>query len=397
MANGTAGDASTKAMESAAREPRKKFYCFSCAIDCTRLRFHYAKSTPATANPNAPDTKYDLCPNCFLQGRMPASHSASDFVKLEEKQYTNIPDKDAPWSDSELILLLEGLENFDDNWQQIADHVGTRTKEECVMKFLQLEIEDKYLEDLPGTTDSTLRALGGREPVSQLDNPVLSVVSFLAQMAEPAVAAAAAGRSVQAIRKELRKQIEKGAGAEKGKGKEGEGMKTEESMDIDSAHDHDSATPVQGGAADKRSPSLANIALGASAARAAALASHEEREMTRLVSAAVNITLQKLELKLAQFNEMEEIIEAERRELELARQQLFLDRMAFKKRVKEVQDALRAASLKGPGEEAEAMIADAVSAGLGNRYNFQPAGADPRAGTQPLSAEAGADFKTLDL
>ncbi|KAL2014508.1 hypothetical protein VTN00DRAFT_2033 [Thermoascus crustaceus] len=397
-ANGATADASTKAMESAAREPRKRFNCFSCAIDCTRLRFHYAKSTPATANPNAPDTKYDLCPNCFLQGRMPASHRASDFVKLEEKPYTNIPDKDAPWSDSELVLLLEGLENFDDNWQQIADHVGTRTREECVMKFLQLEIEDKYLEDLPGTTDSTMRALNGREPVSQLDNPVLSVVSFLAQMAEPAVAAAAAGRSVQEIRRELRKQIEK-AGAEKaqdkGKEKEGEGMKTEESMDIDT-HEPDTPTVVQGGAADKR-PSLATVALGASAARAGALASHEEREMTRLVSAAVNITLQKFEIKLAQFNEMEEIIEAERRELELARQQLFLDRMAFKKRVKEVQDALHAASLKGPGEEADAIIADAATAGLGNRYNFQPAGADARTGTQPLSAEAGADFKTLDL
>ena len=37
--------------------------------------------------------------------------------------------------------------------------------------------------------------------------------------------------------------------------------------------------------------------------------------MTRLVGAAVNITLQKFEIKLQQFNEMEEIIEAERREL----------------------------------------------------------------------------------
>jgi hypothetical protein len=35
--------------------------------------------------------------------------------------------------------------------------------------------------------------------------------------------------------------------------------------------------------------------------------------------------LQKFEIKLQQFNEMEEIIEAERRELEQARQQLFLD------------------------------------------------------------------------
>lgn len=381
-------------MESAAREPRRKFHCFSCGIDCTRLRFHYAKSAPATANPAVPDTKYDLCPNCFLQGRMPASHSASDFVKLEEKGYTNIPDKDAPWTDSELVLLLEGLENFDDNWDQIANHVGTRTKEECVMKFLQLEIEDKYVDDFPD-----MRAPHGREPISQLENPVLSVVAFLAQMAEPAVAAAAAGRTVEEIRKELRKQLEKGPQAEKaqdkGKEKEGEGMKSEDSMDVDVVREQ--AIAETRTADEQPKPSLATVALAASAARAGALASHEEREMTRLVSSAVNITLQKFEIKLQQFNEMEEIIEAERRELEQARQQLFLDRMAFKRRVKEVQDALQAVSQKGPSEETDALLAVASTAGIGNRFSFQPAGADLRASTQPWSAEAGADFKTLDL
>lgn len=358
------------------QESRKKSHCFSCGIDCTRLRFHYAKAAPTSANTNTPDTKYDLCPNCFLQGRMPSSHSASDFVKLEDKGHSHITDKDAPWSDSELLLLLEALESFDDNWEQIASHVGTRTREECVMKFLQLEIEDKYLEDLP-----ELRSAPGREPISATENPVLSVVAFLAQMAEPAVAAAAAGRSVEEIRKELRKQMEKGDGKSK------DAVKAEDSMDVDSVREQ----------ADKPKESLATVTLGASAARASALASHEEREMTRLVGAAVNVTLQKFEIKLSQFNELEEIIEAERRELEQARQQLFLDRMAFKKRVKEAQDALQAVSLQGPNEHTNAMLTSAATAGIGNQYSFQPVGGDARTGAQPLSAEAGADYKTLDL
>lgn len=382
-ANGSAD--STKALESVAREPRKKAHCFSCGIDCTRLRFHYANSAPVTAS--GPNSKYDLCPNCFLQGRMPSSHSASDFVKLEDNEYTIASDKDTPWSDSELVLLLEGLENFDDNWEQIANHVGTRTKEECVMKFLQLEIEDKYVEDVP-----EMRGVHGRDPVNHAENPVLSVVAFLAQMAEPAVAAAAAGRSVDEIRKELKKQLGKSddkAQQEKGKEKEGEAAKTEDSMDLDAA----AAAREQG----QQKTSLPNVALAASAARAGALASHEEREMTRLVSAAVNVTLQKFEVKLHQFNEMEEIIEAERRELEQARQQLFLDRMAMKKRVKEVQDSLQAITLKGPGEETNAMIAEAAAAGAGSRFNFQPAGGELRADAQPWSAEAGADLKTFDL
>jgi SWI/SNF related-matrix-associated actin-dependent regulator of chromatin subfamily C len=370
----TNGDAN--GIEGIPQEPKKKSHCFSCGIDCTRLRFHYAKSAPTSANTTTADTKYDLCPNCFLQGRMPSSHNASDFVKLEDKSHSHVPDKDAPWSDSELVLLLEALENFDENWEQIANHVGTRTREECVMKFLQLDIEDKYLDDIP-----ELRTGSGRDPISQSENPVLSVVAFLAQMAEPAVAAAAAGRSVEEIRKELRSQLEKDT-----KGKES--VKAEDSMDVD---------PAREASIEKQKESLSTVALATSAARAGALASHEEREMTRLVGAAVNVTLQKFEIKLQQFNEMEEIIEAERRELEQARQQLFLDRMAFKKRVKEAQDALQAVSLQGPNEHTNSMLAHAATAGIGNHYSFQPVGGDMRAGAQPLSAEAGADFKTLDL
>ncbi|KAL2811653.1 hypothetical protein BJX63DRAFT_398379 [Aspergillus granulosus] len=388
-ANGTAD--SSKALETASQEPRKKSQCFTCGIDCTRLRFHYAKSTPATGSATGPDSKYDLCPNCFLQGRMPSSHNASDFVKLEDSSYSRAPDRDAPWSDSELVLLLEGLENFDDNWEQIANHVGTRSREECVMKFLQLEIEDQYLEDGP-----ELRAGPGRDPISHVENPVLSVVAFLAQMAEPSVAAAAAGRSVDEIRKELKKQLEKGPSAdkqEKGKEKESAAVKSEDSMDVDTVREEPSEV-VEAGSSDKQSKaSLATVALGAAAARAGALATHEEREMTRLVSAAVNVTLQKFEIKLQQFNEMEEIIEAERRELELARQQLFLDRLALKKRVKEVQDTLQSVSLGGVNGN---NIADAATAGVSNRYNFQSA-TNAVGAPQPLSAAAGPDFKTLDL
>ena len=310
---------------------------------------------------------------------MPSSHNASDFVKLEDQSHTHIPDRDAPWSDAELLLLLEGLENFDDNWEQIANHVGTRTREECVMKFLQLDVEENYVDDFPD-----LRQGSGRDPISHSENPVLSVVAFLAQMAEPAVAAAAAGRSVEEIRKELRNQLEKG------NGKETEAVKTEDSMDVDAARETEQQP-------EKHKESLATVALAASAARAGALASHEEREMTRLVGAAVNVTLQKFEIKLQQFNEMEEIIEAERRDLEQARQQLFLDRMAFKKRVKEAQDALQAVSLQGPNEHTNTMLMDAATAGIGNHYSFQPVGSDARAAAQPLSAEGGADFKTLDL
>jgi SWI/SNF related-matrix-associated actin-dependent regulator of chromatin subfamily C len=238
--------------------------------------------------------------------------------------------------------------------------------------------------------------MSGREPISQTENPVLSVVTFLAQMAEPAVAAAAAGRSIEEIRRELRKQLEKSVGSAASADKEKEvAPKEEDTMEVDTTAVDESTEVVPREKPSTSGPSaMASVALATSAARSSALASHEEREMTRLVGAAVNVMLQKFELKLGQFQELETILDAERRELEQARQQLFLDRLAFKKRVKEVQEAFRTASLEGP--EA-AMTIDPDTVGITERYNFQPAsGAAGHGNVQPLSAEGG-DIKTFEL
>ncbi|EFE41786.1 hypothetical protein TRV_03468 [Trichophyton verrucosum HKI 0517] len=406
VTNGTPAESSTKAMEASAKESKKSLNCYACGIDCTRVRFHYAKSAPVSTTTNPSELKYDLCPNCYLQGRMPSSHQASDFVKLEDSQYTTIQDREKPWSNSELLLLLEALENFDDNWQQISRHVGTRTPEECVMKFLQLEIEDKYLEDPVEGTSSMLGSAGGREPVSQLENPVLSVVTYLAQMTEPSVAAAAAGRTVEEMRRDLQKQLDKRTASttkEKDtektgeKGKEAESMKAEDSMEIDTANEGQEASASSTSQGKTAQATIASIGLAASAARAGALASHEEREMTRLVGAAVNLTLQKLELKLAQFSELEAVVEAERRDLEQARQQLFLDRLGLKRRIKEVEEAFKAASLEG-NEAGAAVAAQAQTIGLGENYTFQQTSADNGVNAvQPYSASGGPDYKSYEI
>lgn len=375
-------------MDDAAKEPKKDFNCYSCGIDCTRLRFHYAKADPTT--PNQQEVKYDLCPSCFVQGRMPSTHRGSDFVKLEEPTYTTIPDKDAPWTDSETLLLLEGLENFDDDWTSIANHVGTRTREECVMKFLQLEIQDQYLHDEPSQT--SLRGLAGRQPISQLENPIMTAVAFMAQMADPTVVAAAAGRSVEAMRKDLRETLEKGMGgsSDKERGRDGS-VKHEDSMDVDP---NTSAPAADRNGDSNPAITAGTVGLALAAARAGGLASHEEREMTRLVGAAVNLTLQKFDLKLHQFTEMEEIVQAERRDLEKARQQLFLDRLAFRKRMRDVEEAFKAASLRGD-QEGMRMMQEAVGMGSeSSGFGLSTTASDV---VQPLSVDGAADYKTLEL
>lgn len=371
----SAGKLPMKQIEDLAKEPKKSVYCYSCATDCTRVRYHYAKSHRPGGRGKEEIVNFDLCPACFLDQKYDQDTYAIDFVKIEDPNHSTIVDKDAPWSDDELLLLLEGLEIYDDNWNKISDHVGSRTREECVVKFLQLEIEDKYLEPEVNGHPSYGSLDTGRVPFSQKDNPVMSVMGFLAGMTEPAVAAAAAGRSVREMERSYRKRLNIGVGGgSEDKGKDKEAVKIVDSMDVDDvnspkADDHNQVAISVGEKQENGASYAATTAFATSAARAAALASDEEREMTRLVSAAVNTTLQKFELKLQQFSEMETLLQAERRELERGRQQLFLDRLTFRKRVSETQEALRMASLKG-GEEG-ARMAQNVDLGGGEKLGFQ--------------------------
>lgn len=52
------------------------------------------------------------------------------------------------WSDQETLLLLEGLELHRDRWADIAEHVGTKSQVQCILHFLQLPIEDEFLDEL---------------------------------------------------------------------------------------------------------------------------------------------------------------------------------------------------------------------------------------------------------
>ncbi|KAI5269002.1 SWIRM-domain-containing protein [Aureobasidium subglaciale] len=336
-------------LEESLKQPGKQYFCYSCGKDCTRVRYHNAKAPPASvAGKNGAVLKFDLCPSCFMEGRYPNSTGPADYTKLENEKYTTIADREAPWADSELLLLLEGLELFDENWEQIATHVGSRTREECVLKFLQLEIEDKYMEGedtVDGAPNNLAFLSNGRVPFSQADNPVMSVLSFLANLADPAVAAVAAGKTVDQMRKQLRSNIEKdSAVAEPEKDNEpsteAEPSKDDNSMEVDDkiTAEKQSTSPkaLKEEPQDKAS-SPATLALSLTAARSSALASHTERHVSSLVSSAVNLHMQKLELKLQQFDEMETLLQTERRDLERQRQRLFFDRLQFKRRVGDVE------------------------------------------------------------
>ncbi|KAK9389258.1 SWIRM domain-containing protein [Lipomyces mesembrius] len=305
---------------------RKTYNCFTCGNDCTRVRYHSMKNK-----------QYDLCANCFLENRFPSSSQTSDFVKFEDTSYL-ATERDQEWTDQETLLLLEGMELYDDDWNAIADHVGSRTREQCVLKFLQLPIEDPYLE-------SKTEELGPLQynhiPLSQADNPVMSVVAFLASIVDPKVAAAAAQSALPEMTKAIQDQLKKSTKSESSPALS-VSANGEDKMEVDSSTKEESTESSTDGeeGANGTVKNAASIALGVAAARAHLLATDEEREMSRLVNSLVSMQTRKLELKLAKFEELEQVLEAERRELEQARQQLFLDRLAFQKEVAVQQRAV---------------------------------------------------------
>lgn len=316
---------------------------------------------------------------------------------MEDPTYSAIGDRDAAWTDQETLLLLEGLELFNDDWNAIADHVGTKTREQCVIRFLQLPIEEGYNDENPESKDDLGPLKYNKVPFSQADNPVMSVVAFLASIVDPKVAAAAARSSIEEMTKNLSLSVQEkpnttstdkpttdSSAAQQTPPVKAETEPASGSMDVDTP-----ATP----ASSTSSPlsQAASIALGTAAARASALASHEEREMTKLVNGIVNISLKKMDLKLRQFEELEAVLQAERREVEKARQGLFLERLEWKRRLVAGREQLLRAVETG-GQEGRQLV-EGVVRGVqgGSGTSFEGLEQSRREGmvVRPPSAEQG--------
>lgn len=68
--------------------------------------------------------------------------SPSDFILMEPPEAGGV--SGGNWSDQETLLLLEAIELFRDNWSEIAEHVATKTKAQCILHFVQMPIEDAF-------------------------------------------------------------------------------------------------------------------------------------------------------------------------------------------------------------------------------------------------------------
>lgn len=112
----------------------KIYVCYTCGNDIGKTVYHNLRAK-----------EMNICPRCYKEGHFSSNFQASDFLKLNNLNNDN----NMVWTDDEVLLLLEGIELYEDKWDRIADHVGNyKTVEECVQKFITLPIEDQYIKDV---------------------------------------------------------------------------------------------------------------------------------------------------------------------------------------------------------------------------------------------------------
>ncbi|KAM0790653.1 hypothetical protein ACM66B_004513 [Microbotryomycetes sp. NB124-2] len=287
-----------------------------------------------------------LCPTCYSEGRFPSTLHSGDFVKLDASPYAHSSDV-STWTDQETLLLLEAIEMFDDDWDSVSLHVGTRTKDQCIVKFLQLPIEDPFLEASQQELGPLRYADSKTVPFSKEDNPVLSVVAFLAETVSKEVAAAAAGKSIKELEAKLKEQTRQAAKAEPTKFEDRETTTTDGDVTMAENGQPDeresaaaTTTETDDGSKDGARSNVAKAAvtaLGSAAAKAHMLALEEDASLHTLVTSIVEAQVQKLGLKLEHFEKLESLLEVERRGLEQQKQSLMRDKIKVNQLISEAQ------------------------------------------------------------
>ncbi|CEP11580.1 hypothetical protein [Parasitella parasitica] len=125
------------------------------------------------------DTTF-VCSDCYEADKIPENSKKEDFSKKQLIQ------EEAGWTEQEDMFLLEGLDMYPDDWDKVAEHVSTKSRDACIFHYLKLPTADPRI-------DPEVRRLGlldfNRE--DEVENPIMSVVAFLAANVRPKVAASA--------------------------------------------------------------------------------------------------------------------------------------------------------------------------------------------------------------
>ncbi|PIA47501.1 hypothetical protein AQUCO_01400264v1 [Aquilegia coerulea] len=342
-------------LDSRIRERLSENHCNYCSRPLPHVHYQSQKEVDVM-----------LCMDCFHEGRFVVGHSSIDFVRMNSTKDFCDFDGDN-WTDQETLLLLEALEIYNDNWNDIAEHVGSKSKAQCILHFIRLPMEDGLLENIEIPNGSIASDVSSREehgrpysnsngdsarqcfqdldsesrlPFANSGNPVMALVAFVSSTLGPRVASACAHASLAALSKEDHQSVEGSVNVgrtsvERRLSREGdphgsvaglshlkESLAAQGPFGENRAH----STPLS----SESVKNAAKLGLAAAAMKAKQFADHEEREIQRMTASIINHQLRKLEVKLKQFGEVETLLMKECEQVEKVRQRLAAERVRIK-------------------------------------------------------------------
>ncbi|KAG7192290.1 uncharacterized protein KQ657_002009 [Scheffersomyces spartinae] len=293
-------------------------------------------------------------------------------IRLEEGEI--LGKSSIPWTNEQFDQLVKGVKEYQGDWYKIAKSVdGNKTPAECILKFLQLPIEDLF-NPVKSNELLDLLKLAPNFPVSSVDNPVMSSLVFMTQLVDPEVAHAATEGARKVMDEKLKEKLESlKVGGSKAKSdreqeqeqdlKENKKQEVEEAsqiksetkesdndedmkIDVEDENNNDSKKETDSASPGDALGQASGATFGIVGARAHLFANFEEREMSKIGNTLVNQQLSKIDLKLSKVRELEQIYEKERNNLARQQEALFLDRLNLTKSTLAITEKLNTAASK---------------------------------------------------
>ncbi|CCF58769.1 hypothetical protein KAFR_0F01720 [Kazachstania africana CBS 2517] len=236
------------------------------------------------------------------------------------------------WEREDLKKLLKGIKTYGSDWYKIAKEVGNKTPEQCILKFLQLPIEDSFLyhkfdDENHKPNKISINDLGPLKyaphlPFSKSENPVLSTIAFLIGLVDPKIVQKMTDRALRDFSeepKESSKEDSNGYAEEDKDEKANDEKATDEYLDIKVDND---TTDVK---------EASEVALATIGVRSHIFATNEEKQMNKLTNQLIQTQLEKLETKLSILNKFEKAFEFSEKSLERKKEEFLIQRLSFAK------------------------------------------------------------------
>ena len=188
------GEYNDKNKESQLLSQNENIYeCSYCGIDCSQARYRCNIQKDMILCSKCFDSKrYSMIfdDNDFDMELQEIKHDTNDnnnddndqveIQKEEEKKIFNIQQ----WNEDELKKLKQALNQFHDDWTKVSEYVG-RDQQECIAQFLQLPINDTFLETVEDKRDPNINKIYHPQISQYLassissTNPIEHMLSFL--------------------------------------------------------------------------------------------------------------------------------------------------------------------------------------------------------------------------